>query len=149
MKVGRLLPLLVLGSALFPRSLFAQSLDEAAATRSICSGGTDNAVAKAQRMRGEAGVLAADVLPNPSLIVEHQRTFAAATDRETILGVSVPLGIGGRRWLRQDAAEARRKQASAAAHATLFDAALTFREAYVTAVIDHRCHRRSSGAGPE
>jgi cobalt-zinc-cadmium efflux system outer membrane protein len=136
MQVGRWLPLLVLGSSLFSRALYAQSLDEAGATRAICSGGTENAVAKAQRARGDAAVLAAHVLPNPSLIVEHQRTFAAATDRETILGLSVPLGIGGQRWLRQDAADARRKQASAEANATLFDAALAFREAYVAAAID-------------
>jgi cobalt-zinc-cadmium efflux system outer membrane protein len=136
MHVGRWLPLLVLGSTLISGSLHAQPLDEIAATRAVCSSGVENAVAKAQRLRGDAYVLAAQLLPNPSLIVEHQRTFAGAADRETILGVSVPLGIGGRRFLEQDAAQARRRQAIAEARASLFDAALAFREAYVTAAID-------------
>jgi cobalt-zinc-cadmium efflux system outer membrane protein len=136
MQVGRWLPLLVLGSAVVTNSLHAQPLEEIAATRAVCTSGGDHAVAKAQRLRGDADVLGAQLLPNPSLIVEHQRTFAGAAERETILGVSVPLGIGGRRWLLQDAAQARRKQAVAEARASLFDAALAFREAYVTAAID-------------
>ncbi|HEX2872533.1 MAG TPA: TolC family protein [Polyangiaceae bacterium] len=107
-----------------------------AGTQSVCRSGPDRAVAKAQLLRGEAGVLSAAVLPNPSLHVEHQQSMQGATDRETIVGISVPLGLGGRRWLLQDAAEARRQQALAEAHLTLFDSALAFRQAYVTASID-------------
>jgi outer membrane protein, heavy metal efflux system len=136
MQDGPWLPLFVLAGFFVSSSASAQAFDEVAATRAVCTSGAESAVAKAQRLRGGAGVLAAQVLPNPTLSVEHQRTLSGPADRETIVGLSVPLGIGGRRWLLQDAAEARRKQANAEAHATLFEAALAFREAYVAASVD-------------
>lgn len=141
MQAARWLPSFVVGCSLISSSAGAQSLDEVAATRAVCTAGADSSLARAQRQRGDAAVLAAQVLPNPSLIVEHQQTLSGAADRETVLGLSVPLGIGGRRWLLQDAADARRKQASAEARATLFEAALAFREAYVVASVDQaRAH---------
>ncbi|HEX2870798.1 MAG TPA: TolC family protein [Polyangiaceae bacterium] len=133
MQAARWLASFVVGCSLFSSSARAQALDEVAATRAVC---LENAVARAQRQRGDAAVLAAQVLPNPVLIVEHQLTLAGAADRETILGLSLPLGIGGRRWLLQDAADARRQQAFAEAHATTFEAALAFREAFVAASVD-------------
>jgi outer membrane protein TolC len=69
-------------------------------------------------------------------MVQHQRTFTGPEERETIVGLSVPFGISGRRGLLQDAAAARREQAFAEAGAMLFESALDFREAYVTAVIE-------------
>jgi cobalt-zinc-cadmium efflux system outer membrane protein len=114
----------------------AESLEEVAGVRRVCAAGPDSAVARAQRQRGAAAVTAADVLPNPSLVVEHQRTLSGPTEHETIVGLAVPLGIGGRRFLLQDAAAARREQALLDAHVTLFEAALAFREAYVAAALD-------------
>jgi len=114
----------------------AEPLDELAATRQICAAGPSAALARAQRLRGSAEVSAASVLPNPSLVAEHQRSVTGPTERETILGLSVPLGIGGRRFLLQDAAAGRQDQARADAHATLFDSALAFREAYVKALVE-------------
>jgi cobalt-zinc-cadmium efflux system outer membrane protein len=70
------------------------------------------------------------------VVAEHQRSFTGPTDRETIVGLSVPLGIGGRRWLLQDAAARRDEQARADARVTLFDAALAFREAYAKAAVE-------------
>lgn len=114
----------------------ASTLDEIEGVRRVCAAGPDAAVARAQRTRGEAAISAASVLPNPSLLVEHQRTLRGATENETTVGLSVTLGIGGRRFLLQDAAQERRAQALADAHTTLFEAALAFREAYAAAVLD-------------
>lgn len=133
--MGRWLPCFVLGYSLISNRVLAEPLKELNGVRSVCRAGVENAIAGARRARGEAGVLAAEVLPNPALIVEHQRALSGPTDRETILGLSVPLGISGRRWLLQDAAEARRKQLTLEARAGLFEAALAFREAYVVATI--------------
>jgi outer membrane protein TolC len=87
-------------------------------------------------LRGEAEVTAAGVLPNPSASLQHQRTFSGPTDQETVAGLSVPLGIGGRRFVLRDAAASRREQARADADATLFESAMAFREAYLTALVD-------------
>lgn len=138
MQTGRWLPLfVVVCPCLVAGSALAEPLTEVAGTQRVCRSGPDRALARARRLQGEAGVLSAAVLPNPSLHVEHQQSVQGVTERETVVGISVPLGIGGRRWLLQDAAEARRQQAFADAQLTLFDSALAFRQAYVTASIDH------------
>ena len=111
-------------------------LDEATATRKVCTAGPAAEIARAERLAGEAAVVAAGVLPNPEASVQHQRALVGPAERETILGLSVPLGIGGRRFLLQDAAAARRDEAQATARATLFETALAFREAYAAAVLD-------------
>jgi outer membrane protein TolC len=132
--MARWLPCFVLGYCCISNAVHAEPLREREAVQHICRSGVDTAVAAAQRARGQAGVIAAEVLPNPSLVVEHQRSLAGATDRESIVGLSVPLGIGGQRWLLQDAAHARRTQSTLEAQAGLFEAALSFREAYALAV---------------
>ncbi|MFL5275729.1 MAG: TolC family protein, partial [Myxococcales bacterium] len=114
-----------------------EPLEEIAGTRRVCAGGPGEAVARAQRARGEAGVVASQVLPNPSLRAEHQGTLSNVSNgEETILGVSVLLPIGGRRSLHKEAAQARREKALAEARATLFESALAFREAYAVAATD-------------
>jgi len=112
------------------------ALDERSATALVCTEGPSANVARAERSRGKAEVAAADVLPNPSLIAEHQSDLAGRDEHETVIGVSVPLGIGGRRFIRQNAAEARQMQADAQAESTLFAAALAFRTAYAGLVLD-------------
>jgi outer membrane protein, heavy metal efflux system len=114
----------------------APAIDEAAGVRRVCTESPAATAARAERLAGDAVVVTAGVLPNPQASVQHQRALIGPTEPETIIGLSVPLGIGGRRWLLQDAASARREQAQATAHATLLDAALEFRAAYVTAVLD-------------
>ena len=133
--MGRWLPCFVLASTFISSSVLAEPLRELDGVRNVCRSGADSAVARARKAQGDAAVSAAGVLPNPSLLVEHQRSLSGATDRETLLGLTVPLGIGGRRWLVQDAAHARRKQSSLEAAAGLFEAALSFREAYVVAAV--------------
>jgi outer membrane protein TolC len=115
----------------------AEPLDEREATRRVCAAGPGANIARAQRLRGDADVTVAAVLPNPSIVVEHQRSLTGPTERETIIGLSVPLGIGGRRFLLQDAALERQRQALAEAEDTLFESALAFREAYAHAVAEH------------
>ncbi|WP_437964123.1 TolC family protein [Sorangium sp. So ce260] len=117
-------------------SLAASPLDEVAATRRVCAEGPAAAAARAEWLRGEAAVTAAGVLPNPSLSVQHQRTLSGPAESETVVGLSVPLGLGGQRFVLQDAARALRDQALSEAHATRFDAALAFREAYVAAAVE-------------
>jgi outer membrane protein, heavy metal efflux system len=114
----------------------APVLTEVAGTLKVCRLGPDTAVARAIRLRGTAGVTAAGVLSNPSLVLEHQRTMIGPVDRETIAGVSVPFGVSGRRNLLKDAAAARREGADADADAMLFESAIAFREAYLTALVD-------------
>jgi cobalt-zinc-cadmium efflux system outer membrane protein len=111
----------------------AEPLDERAATRRICSEGPDAGVARAQRLRGSAEVTAAGVLPNPALVAEHQRSLSGPRERETIVGLSVPLGLAGRRSLLRDAARERQSRAHSEAEDTVFESALAFREAYVQA----------------
>jgi cobalt-zinc-cadmium efflux system outer membrane protein len=115
----------------------AEPLDERAATRRICSEGPDASVARAQRLRGSAEVTFAGVLPNPALVAQHQRSFSGPRDHETVVGLSVPLGLGGRRSLFRDAARERQRQAYAEAEDTVFESALAFREAYVQAAAAH------------
>jgi cobalt-zinc-cadmium efflux system outer membrane protein len=114
----------------------ASPLDEVTGARRVCAAGPGAALARAQRMRGEAAVSAASVLPNPSLVVEHQQTLRGPRDQQTTIGLSAPLGLGGRRFLLQDAAQARRAQALSDARASLFEAALSFREAFAAAALD-------------
>jgi cobalt-zinc-cadmium efflux system outer membrane protein len=125
-----------LGATASRRARAAGGSGEVEATRKLCEAGPAAILARAERLRGEAEVTAAAVLPNPSLVAEHQRTLSGLEERETILGLSVPLGIGGRRFLLQDAASARRDQARADAESVLFESALAFREVYARAVAD-------------
>jgi cobalt-zinc-cadmium efflux system outer membrane protein len=111
----------------------SEPLDERAATLHVCNQGPDAAVAGAARARAAAHVTAAGVLPNPSLVAEHQRTLRGSPEHETIVGVSVPLGLSGERGILSDAAAARRDAATLDADAALFDSALSFRDAYVEA----------------
>jgi cobalt-zinc-cadmium efflux system outer membrane protein len=112
-----------------------EPLDERAAVQRICAEGPDAAVAAAQALGAEAELIAARVLPNPSLVFEHQRAFGGTTEHETIAGLSVPLGVGGRYFLSKDAAAERSSQARSSAASTLFEAALGFREVYLGAAL--------------
>ncbi len=114
----------------------ADSTAELEATLRVCTAGPAVAVARAEQLRGEAEVTAAGVLPNPSLFAEHQRSLRGPSEQESVLGVSVPLGLGGARFALQDAAASRRVKARASAALTLFDSALAFRAAYLRAVAD-------------
>jgi outer membrane protein TolC len=114
----------------------AEPLEETAGIVFVCTAGPRAALAHAERLRGRAEVEAAGVLPNPSLVVTHQRALSGATDTETVVGLSVQIGIGGRRFILKDAARARRDHAQLDAGTTLFESALAFRQAYVAAVAD-------------
>lgn len=128
---------LALAIVAFPsRAAGVPPLNEVEAARRICAEGPGAALARAEQLQGEAAVTAADLLPNPTLVIEHQQTVRGPSDRETTVGLSVPLGLGGRRFVLQDAAQARRAQALANARATRFEAALAFREAYAAATLD-------------
>lgn len=133
--MNRWLPCFVLASTAICSPALAEPVRELDGVRNICQSGSDSAVAKARKAQGDAGVSAVGVLPNPVLVVEHQRSLSGVTDRETILGLAVPLGVGGRRGMLQDVAQARRAQSHLEAAADLFEAALSFREAYALAAV--------------
>lgn len=114
----------------------AEPLQEISATERVCQQGPAHRVASALRQSGDASVTAAAVLPNPSVVASYQDTLSGLADREAILGVSVPVGIGGRYFLLKDAAQERREQATSAAEATLLESGLSFREAYAKAILD-------------
>lgn len=119
-----------------PAGVSAQPLTELAGAAQTCKAGPAAELARAQLLAGAAQVTAAEVLPNPSLVAEHQRALTGATDHETTLGVSVPLSLSGRRSLSQDAARAHAEQAAFSATGTLFEGAIEFRRAYAAAVLD-------------
>lgn len=109
---------------------------ERAGIERVCTSGLESGVARAQRLRGVAATIAAGVLPNPTVVVEHQRSLSGAREGETTLGLSVPIALGGRRGILRNAAAERTQQAVFDAQATVFDSALQFREAYVIAALD-------------
>lgn len=112
------------------------TLTEQEAVSSICIDGGAAAWARAKLQEGAARVNAASVLPNPSFVVEYQRSLNGPVERETVVGLSVPLSVGGRRGLLRDAAQARREQSTAEGKAALFESALEFRAAYARAFVD-------------
>lgn len=114
----------------------APASTEREAVRAICTGGSVAQWARAKARQGAAYVRAAAVLPNPALVVEHQRSLKGPTDRETVVGLSVALSVSGRRGLLQDAAQARREQSGAEGRAALFESALQFRAAYARALVE-------------
>ena len=116
--------------------LAADALDESTATRQVCRTGLTADVAHAQRDIGQAEVAGAGLLANPSVLIQDQRTLSGPTERETILGLTIPFSLSGRRSLLVDAAKARREEAAAESRATLFEAALAFRGAYLAAQLD-------------
>lgn len=137
--LARLVSLVIgLGLLASARTALAQSSPEAAAVVRLCATGPDAAVARAVRAEGAAGVDAAGVLPNPSLVLQHQQTVEGPQDRETMVALSVPLGLGGRRFLRQDAAEARRAASDASGDALLVEAAIDAQEVLAAATLDRR-----------
>ncbi|NUP11191.1 MAG: TolC family protein, partial [Polyangiaceae bacterium] len=109
---------------------------ERALLEQICTTGPHRARAAAMRAQGQADAAAAAVWPNPTVIVEHNQSFTGSQDTETIAGIQFPLGIGGRRFLLSDAAEARLVQRKVEAAATLVDSALDAREVLVVAVAE-------------
>jgi cobalt-zinc-cadmium efflux system outer membrane protein len=113
----------------------APVLTERDGTLRVCNLGPDAAMSRAMRLHGSAEVKAAEVLPNPSLVMQHQRTLSGPSERETIVGLSVPFGVSGRRGLLIEAAAARREQAFAEGDAALFESALAFRAAFSRALM--------------
>jgi cobalt-zinc-cadmium efflux system outer membrane protein len=123
-------------AAAWVSSAHAAPLTEEEGTRQVCSAGPDARLARAMLQQGSAEVIAAGVLANPSFSVQHQRAASGPEERETIIGLSVPFGVSGRRGLSQQAAAARRDRARADGASTLFESALDFREAYALALQD-------------
>lgn len=101
----------------------------------VCRGGPEVAVAAARRAQGQAAIVAARVLPNPSLWAERQQSLTGLDERQTIVALNVPVGISGRYFLRRDVADAKDRREQAEAEVQLFEAALRARAAYADAVL--------------
>jgi len=123
----------------------AQGLGEIDATRAFCEHSLVQAITDETTQRGDALVHQSEVLPNPSLSINHERVFGSASEHETVIGIGVPLGIGGKRFVLQDAAAAWKSQFQLADRADRMAAALAFRQALVGASVDQAhvdVHRR-------
>ena len=136
--IRRLLMGLVATALAFTTSLnaTAQGLDEAAATGRFCRQGPDAAVARGRGLVAAAEQAERDVWPNPKLVAGHERVFGAEGENETVVGLEVTLGTGGRRFLLQDVAAARRAQRELEVVGERLQAALAFRRAFVRAAAD-------------
>lgn len=119
--------------AVLPSEARAEHDEERAAITHACQGGPASFRARASALRGDALVDAASVLPNPTLVGGHNRSFTGPEDSETLVGISVPLGIGGRRFVLEDAAEERRDAAAAEGDEVLLAHAFELSEAMVRA----------------
>ncbi|MBK6517669.1 MAG: TolC family protein [Polyangiaceae bacterium] len=119
-----------------PAEVAAPLATERAILERYCVAGPRRAHATALVGEGEAAVDVAAVVPNPTLEIEHNRSLTAEEDAETLIGVGFPLGIGGRRFLLSDAADAHLAEKSAQAGAVMIDGALDLREALVRAVAE-------------
>lgn len=108
-------------------------VDETTGAARVCSEGPARAMARALGARAQAELHATKVLPNPELVVEHDRVLSTGGGHEWTAGVAVPLGIAGRRGLSQEAASLRKAAARSEAESTLLDHALGFREGFVEA----------------
>lgn len=120
-----------------PMFVFAdEPVDELTGAEWVCTQAAERRLADAEVAVGDAGVRVAAVLPNPSLVLEQQSGLSGPVDHETVVGLSVPLGIGGRRFVLQDAAKMHAQAATLNAEASLLQNALEFRQAYVRAATD-------------
>ncbi len=128
---------LVALSVLAPRGVAAEptsprKLGELDAVLRVCRG-TASALARARVHQGDATVAAAGVLPNPSVSISHNRSLSGPLDHETIMGLAIPLGLGGAWFVMQDAAEAERRSLLLGAGQGSFELALEVRERFVRA----------------
>jgi cobalt-zinc-cadmium efflux system outer membrane protein len=111
----------------------SSALGEIAATRLFCETGPDVAVARGRALLAASFVTEAALLPNPTLSSAHDRSVTADGEHETVIGIEVPLGIGGRRGLLQSAAAARQAQAQLETSHGRVISALSFRRTFVKA----------------
>lgn len=133
-RAARASPLaLALALAALPSDARAEPDEERVAITHACRIGPASVRARASLLRGDALVDAASVLPNPTLVGGHHRSFTGPEDSETLVGISVPLGIGGRRFVLEDAAEERRTAAVADGDEVLLAHALELSEAIARA----------------
>lgn len=102
----------------------------------VCGRAEQVEAARAEEGLGEAAVASADVLPNPSFVLQHQQTLEGPADRETIVGLGVPLGLGGGRFKRQDAAELRRAAGRARGASSSIAAAIDVQATWTGAALD-------------
>src|SRR5688572_3190820 len=76
-------PLLVLGLIAIAAPAHGQVLTEVEGAARVCTRAPAADIASAQRLAGAARKTAAAALPNPSVVLEHQREVEGPTDRET------------------------------------------------------------------
>jgi outer membrane protein TolC len=84
---------------------------------------------------GRASRVAAQAGDNPALVLQHTNVFDGPQDRETVVGLQLPVVVSGRRGLLREAATARFRQARFQSSDVLLRAALDVRELHARAVI--------------
>lgn len=126
--------LIALPSGARPKKKPTTNLPEIDAALRACSG-PGAAVARARIHQGDAAVASSEVLPNPDVQFQQNQSVTGPLDRETIIGLNIPLGLGGAYFVRKDAAAAERQAIALGAGASSFDVAVEVRERFARASI--------------
>lgn len=113
----------------------AARLDEVSATTRFCEVGPEEALARGRAALAEANVQATEVRPNPILSATHERILTGRDLHETVLGLEVPMSLGGRRGLLRRAARMRQAQRAVASKGDLLEAAVAFRASFILAAL--------------
>jgi cobalt-zinc-cadmium efflux system outer membrane protein len=114
----------------------APSLDQRTLVQKACRAPVEQSLARAERAVASAEHASAGVAPNPRLEAQHLRTLDGPKDRETVVGLAVPIVVSGRRGLLRDAADARSREAEATLRALRFDAIAEAQRLFVRAVVE-------------
>jgi cobalt-zinc-cadmium efflux system outer membrane protein len=101
----------------------------------VCARGPDRAAATALLEHGRASRVVARAGDNPALLVQHADIVEGPLDRETVIGLQVPVVLSGRRGLLREAAEARWREARFRSADVLLRAALEVRDLHARAAI--------------
>jgi outer membrane protein, heavy metal efflux system len=131
-SASALVVLLITTSSMLAGAQTKAGLGEIEAAIRACSGAT-TALARARIHRGEAGVVAAGVLPNPAIMINQNQSLTGPKDRETIVALAVPIALGGAWFLLRDAAGAERQALLLMAGEGSFAVAVEVRERFARA----------------
>ena len=113
----------------------APPLTRQAIEAKACSRSTEQSLARAARATAAAERANAGVAPNPRIEAQHLRTLDGPKDRETVVGLSVPFVVSGRRGVLADAARARGREADAGVRARRFEVLVEARRLFARAVL--------------
>lgn len=110
-------------------------LDERGLEHKACNRPVERSLARAARTLAAAEHTSAGVAPNPRIEAQHLRTLDGPVDRETVVGLAVPVVLSGRRGVLRDAARARGREGEASVRARRFEVVIEARRLYARAIV--------------